>query len=409
MTTRVHKLDATSPLIQYAGPWNLHINENYDTYASCDHNCSAALQFTGIQVLVATQCDGKKRDECKYATRLDDQSPHFYNQELVNVTPGLHTFNIFGKMNLDYFNWTSIVNSLNDTHIQDDAPDFVYDPPDAWSTNITGLDHGHTTTGTIARVTFTFAASVVQFRFPNTLTFLQGDRVALYGAVGVQGGDYTVQLDNEPFQNFTEYRNISSPITGSWLPDQLIFYADGLNPGGNHTVTLVSQSTSPQVFILNYAIVDGDFINDLASTPASSSTVPSQSSTNKPPLSSISSGHPRLSEAQFIGIIAGVAVLITLLVLALGYLLYLRRTGRQKSFNDFPSRPFTPHPVEATAETLPNPPENVQTRFYEPDSNWANSFYSQSSTTLDDEYHAGAHKVQPFAHYSADSLDGRYR
>lgn len=84
MTTRVHKLDATSPLIQYAGPWTLQINEKYvdpflcknnsqlgscDTYASCDHNCSATLQFTGIQVLVAAQCDGNMHwhHGCNYA------------------------------------------------------------------------------------------------------------------------------------------------------------------------------------------------------------------------------------------------------------------------------------------------------------------------------------------------------
>ncbi|KAJ7826444.1 hypothetical protein B0H13DRAFT_1918165 [Mycena leptocephala] len=276
-TARVHTLDVTSPLIQYAGLWNLQINENYDTYAYCDHNCSATLQFRGIQVLAATQCVG---DEC--TIQFDDGTPPSHtghpqnntvdsrddnNQvKIFNVEPGLYTFNIFTEktLNLTHFNWTSIVNSLNDTRIQDDAPAFVYDPPDVWSTNITGFDlgNGHATSETNAT----------------------GDRVALYGAVGVQGGGYTVQLDDKPFQSFTEQRNIPSPR--SWLPDQLIFYVDGLDPGGNHTVTLVSQSTSPQVFILSFAIVDGNLNNNFTSTPPSSSAVPSQSSINTPSPSS---------------------------------------------------------------------------------------------------------------------------
>jgi hypothetical protein len=103
----------------------------------------------------------------------------------------------------------------------------------------------------------------------------QGDRVALYGAIGAQGGPYSVDIDNGSVSTFTAQQMISDPNTSlaNYLSGQLLFYADSLT-SGNHTVTVTSNLVSPtQDLTIDYAIVDGT----LNSVPGG--TAPSSSST----------------------------------------------------------------------------------------------------------------------------------
>ncbi|KAJ6572012.1 hypothetical protein B0H19DRAFT_1255937 [Mycena capillaripes] len=297
-------------------------------------------------------------------------------------------------MNPHNFTWSNAANSTNDTRIESVPPAFVYDPRASWHTaKLQGFD-GHVTNQSEANVTFTFS----------------GDRVALYGAIAA-GGRYTAQLnDSERVMNFIQLN-----FTQIHSQPQLIFYADSL-PAGNHTVRLVSESDNAS-FTVSHAVI-GDAINkELASTSTSSSSSSSplstgdSANTNSSPQSNINFGHGRLSDAQFIGIMVGVALLVTLLLVALGYILYLRRKRR----NSAPSSPHEFNPAQlviqplaigGSADTLSKPRENVQTRFFEPGTNWTNSFYSQSSITLDEGYQPDSDKreVHSFAYSAPDSL-----
>ncbi|KAJ7669278.1 hypothetical protein DFH06DRAFT_179493 [Mycena polygramma] len=132
---------------------------------------------------------------------------------------------------------------------------------------------------------------------------------------------------------------------------------------------------------------------------------------NTPLAGTTNSGHGRrLSEAQFTAIMVSVALLIALLLGALAYIFYSRRTKRRNSppeFVDvFPPNPLETQHVQATEE-LHKPRENIQTRFFEAD--WTNSFYSQSSATLDDGYQARKGKMHSFAYSYPESLDVRDR
>jgi hypothetical protein len=97
----------------------------------------------------------------------------------------------------------------------------------------------------------------------------------LYGAIGSQGGPYSVNIDDGSVSTFTAQQMISDPNTplANYLSGQMLFYADSLTPG-NHTVIFTSNLVSPiQDLAIDYAIVDGT-VNSVPSgtAPSSSST-----------------------------------------------------------------------------------------------------------------------------------------
>ncbi|KAJ6491381.1 hypothetical protein C8R47DRAFT_1122526 [Mycena vitilis] len=407
----------SSPLIQYEGNWSHFGGKDGQSLPPIcqQENCSATLHFTGANILaVDSQCfqlgrPGSTPHPCTNVTQNDPDPPEngtLSGQGEVNTTTPqsqrLHSIPIpvGPKVALIHFNLTSTDNS-NDLRIPASEPAFAYDPPGAWSPNTTdaaGSDqgNGHQTNQSNVRVVFAFA----------------GTRVALYGTIGFQGCNYTAQLDSGPVQIFAE-QPFRLPTKNS-LPDQIMFYANGL-PAGNHTVTLTSQATPPQVFTVNYGIVDGEPSLPTNGTIPSSS-VPSPVTTvivTNTPLSGTTndSGHGRLSKAQFTAIMVSVAFLITLLLAALAYIFYSRRTKKRNFPSEFvdvfpPTPPEPPHvAVEPTAE-LHKPRENIQTRFIEAD--WTSSFYSQSSVTLDDGYQARKDKMHS-AYSHPNSLGVRDR
>ncbi|KAJ7908227.1 hypothetical protein B0H13DRAFT_1617759 [Mycena leptocephala] len=281
MPSVVHTIDVNSPLVKYAGPWNLggadgdpEANKNnLGTFVWCaGTQCSATLSFTGTEVHVV---GAYRSNSCPYQVNLDGQifgplgtgpvvveqfQIDLFNQS--NMLAGPHTLTISNlpttvsnspNMNLDYFTWTSEVNSLTDVRIQDDNPAFIYEPPAAWNAfvndfpGLPGFDQGTgqrvATVESGAKATFSFA----------------GDRIALYGAIGSQGGPYSVNIDDGSVSTFTAQQMISDPNTplANYLSGQLLFYADSLTPG-NHTVIFTSNLVSPtQDLTIDYAIVDG--------------------------------------------------------------------------------------------------------------------------------------------------------
>ncbi|KAJ7836787.1 hypothetical protein B0H14DRAFT_1119779 [Mycena olivaceomarginata] len=272
MPSAVHKIDENSPLVQYAGPWDLggaddpEANRyNQGTFLHCTGTqCSATISFTGTEVHVV---GALRNTSGPYQVNLDGQvfGPFVTQRPVVeqfqidlfnqtNLLPGAHNLTISaaapvatpGPIHLDYFTWISDVNSQVDIRVQDDASAFVYEPPTAWFTftdrDITfpGFDGGgHGTTLGGANVTLSFT----------------GDRVGLYGSIGVQGGPYTVRVDNGSVSNFTSKRRIADPNTSlaDYLAGQMLFYADGL-VAGNHTLTVTSNLGSLGI---DYAIIDG--------------------------------------------------------------------------------------------------------------------------------------------------------
>ncbi|KAJ6569112.1 hypothetical protein B0H19DRAFT_1134643 [Mycena capillaripes] len=342
MPSAVHTIDVNSPLVKYAGPWNLGgadgdpetNRNNQGTFVFCaGTQCSATISFTGTEVHVV---GAFRSNSGPYQVDLDGQvfgpfgteppvveqfQTDLFNQ--TNLVPGAHVLTISvltptvataPNMDLDYFTWTSEVNSLTDVRVQDDAPAFVYDPPTAWAAfkdnlqALPGFDGGgHGTVQSGATATFSFA----------------GDRVGLYGSIGSQGGPYSVHIDNGSLSTSTTKQTISDPNTplANYLAQQLLFYADGLG-AGNHTVTVTSNlvSSGTQDLNLDYAVVDGT-LNAGAIGPLNASN----------PDQSASTSTTTLAPAEIGGIVAAVVVLVCCLVGALVYILNLRRRQRRNA------------------------------------------------------------------------------
>ncbi|KAJ6517850.1 hypothetical protein DFH09DRAFT_940071 [Mycena vulgaris] len=287
MPSFVQTIDVSSPLIAYSGPWRLGGSDGdsetikYDqgTFRFCaGTQCSATINFTGTEVHVVgayrlnsgpfqVSLDGIAFGPFGTATTVTEQFKiDLFNQ--TNMGPGTHSLTISNlpatnpqhpNLNLDYFTWTTEINSLNDLRIQDDTPAFSYQPPNGWVSDLSNLNVPGFNGGTGHGTTHSGASA--------TLRFMQGDRVALYGPIGSQGGNYSVQIDNINYGGFTAQRaNLGTPF----LANQMLFYADSL-PAGNHTATVTAGSLTTQAVVLSYAVVDGM----LNSIPAATSGSPS--------------------------------------------------------------------------------------------------------------------------------------
>ncbi|KAJ7322880.1 hypothetical protein DFH08DRAFT_941625 [Mycena albidolilacea] len=435
MPTKSHRINFTSPLVQYLdGQWSVPVSSspNQSPSVSChakhgnrttnsdensDGKCSASLQFIGKNItlsLVDIHCEGDDNNNNSCTTMLDG-SPQTAPPDNIcelGIDEGPHNFSLTAKnIDLGYFNLSSTVASMNDLRVQDDALAFVYEPQDSWRNMISspGFDGGnvHTTTRPNANVTFSF----------------KGDRVALYGSVGPQGGGYTAQLDNRPTLEIAA----SLPLLSRTSFSELIFFTAGLDSdAGEHSVTLVS--TSPGGFTVDYAVVDAEMNSNLSASsssttsPGASNTASTTPTNSTPPpfaANSASQHSSGLSGARLIGLIAGVAVLLALLLIALGYIVCLRRRRNRReeetprSFDDFPP----PHPTGAT----PAPTEYTQTSqqplFLVPQpqpqrTSWdARSFDSRSSATLDESsegYQAEVYAKDKFNSYARGSLPVGY-
>jgi hypothetical protein len=116
------------------------------------------------------------------------------------------------------------------------------------------------------------------------LIFIQGDRVAVYGAIGTAGGPFCAQIDGGPVQDLTTLQNLAA--LQNYLPEQLIFSADSL-PSGNHILKLISKPVGPgQGLSIDYAVVDRTANNVSSASPTFPSSSEYTSSSTRP------TGHP---------------------------------------------------------------------------------------------------------------------
>ncbi|KAJ7462952.1 hypothetical protein FB451DRAFT_1266410 [Mycena latifolia] len=284
------------------------------TFTSCaGDDCTATIAFTGTEIHVM---GAYRLNSGPYKVTLDDVPfgpftpvvpPEQFKIPLFNKTDlpaGAHSMTITNMastnssqttMDLDSVWWTTEINSLKYLRIQDDAPAFSYEPASAWNTDVIDLNLPNFDDGT-GHATTLFDATA-------TLTFM-GDRVALYGALGAQGGPYTVQVDDGRPLHFNSQTLIAN---SNYLAAQMIFYVDSLSPG-THTVTVSAKATSAtQGLTIDYAIVDGT----VNSTP-----------TSKP---------STLSHAALSGIIAAGTVVGLCALAAIFYVIYWRRRPQAKA------------------------------------------------------------------------------
>ncbi|KAJ7458925.1 hypothetical protein FB451DRAFT_1507056 [Mycena latifolia] len=318
MPSFVKTIDVNSPLVDYSGPWQLGgadgdsetVKYDQDTFVFCAVTpCSATIHFTGTEVHVVgayrlnsgpfqVTLDGSTFGPFGTVATVTEQFKiDLFNQTALEA--GDHSLTISNlapfdptkpNLNLDYFWWTTQINSLTDVRIRDDSPAFTYQPVTAWDSDLSNLNLpdfnagiGHATTQSGANAHFTFV----------------GNRVALYGTIGPQGGLYTVQVDDANASTFTAQSMLLGP---TYLANQMLFYADSLPPG-NHTVTITSNLVSPtQALILDYAVVDGTLNSiQVASTTAT------------------------ISSAKLAGLISSTAVFGLVSLVFLIYIIHLRR------------------------------------------------------------------------------------
>ncbi|KII92350.1 hypothetical protein PLICRDRAFT_468309 [Plicaturopsis crispa FD-325 SS-3] len=145
-------------------------------------------------------------------------------------------------LDIDFITWESEIGGdgegLTQTLVQDTDPAWVYEPVAAWSTSLdnlagysSGTGHGSSTDGSTATLTFS------------------GDGVHIFGTVGPQNSNYTVQLDSASPP--TAY-NASSQ---TFAAQTLLWGAAGLGPG-EHNVTLTSRPVKAGLGLnIDYAVL----------------------------------------------------------------------------------------------------------------------------------------------------------
>ncbi|KAJ6517840.1 hypothetical protein DFH09DRAFT_232643 [Mycena vulgaris] len=167
MPSFVQTIDANSPLIMYSGPWKLEgadgdpetLKYDQGTFRFCGGTqCSATINFTGTEVHVVgayrlnsgpfkVSLDGVVFGPFGTATTVTEQFKiDIFNQ--TNLGPGTHSLTISNfpatepkhtNLNLDFFTWTTEVNSLNDLRIQDNTP-ASYRLPSEWVSDLSNLN-----------------------------------------------------------------------------------------------------------------------------------------------------------------------------------------------------------------------------------------------------------------------------
>ncbi|KAF7325666.1 hypothetical protein MKEN_00416500 [Mycena kentingensis (nom. inval.)] len=335
----VTKIDVTSSVVQYSGPWVAGGGESdpiqrYDenTFLTCEApgTCTAVLKFHGTEVHVV---GSHRQGHGQYGVQLDGANfgpftpstdPEVFQVDLFNrtgLTNDAHTItisNVAGTGNeyvydLDYFTFTSTVESTSDSRLEDTHSAFSYSGG-SWTTDVSQMPGFDAGTGHIGSV----GAEV-------NLSF-SGDRVAIYGAVGSQGAPYSVQLDGGTVESYSQ----AIKVQNGYMANQLIYYATGLK-SGNHTVQLKSTSTNTlDRFTIDYAVVDGN------ANPAGIIATGMGTAVGKDVVTSNSSG-VHLSIAQLSGIAAGFGVLLLALILMTSYTVLLRRRLSPKSAAPPPS------------------------------------------------------------------------
>jgi len=258
-------LDNVSPLINYSPPgacrdgsssdpsWRWYDNNGTFTLTTT-FGASASLTFNGTAVWIY----GAKRDNhAPFNTTLDGKSYYdtgFSSKNLFQqvLFPGLelsnaisHNVSIADSVTNPEFPYLDIDSIVYEVEVpdgsdqisqQDTAAAFDFTPKTAWSTNPGSVSKysggtGHVTTSADAYVVYSF----------------EGSHVEIYGAVGPNGGAYTVQVDNGAPATFNGTKNALHTQT-------LLFQYNGNSPG-NHIVKVSNTPFSGQTLSIDYATI----------------------------------------------------------------------------------------------------------------------------------------------------------
>ncbi|KAK0476653.1 hypothetical protein IW261DRAFT_1489438 [Armillaria novae-zelandiae] len=207
-------------------------------------------------------------------------------------------------LDIDFITWQISIGSVDESlvvnTVQDTDPSFIYSPPSAWSSS---PEHSEFYFGSTGHSSVE-SGSVLTYSF-------SGEGVSLYGPVGPGYAAFSVQLDDSPSVNSTAIRK-------SFVPQVLLYHADGLG-SGQHVLKMMMQPSDD----------DQELAVDFANVYTTSSL---RSSTSTKSLS--------MPTGTVVGIAISVSVTFALLCIALYLFLRNRRTASSHATTKDP--PFLP-------------------------------------------------------------------
>ncbi|EIW85596.1 hypothetical protein CONPUDRAFT_49001 [Coniophora puteana RWD-64-598 SS2] len=262
-------LDDQVPLITFDNNWQAGSSQDDDLaslyYAGTFTTCNvtggrATLTFNGTGVWIY---GAKRVNHGTYTVQVDDSTysnlsgysgTEVFQQLLFNqsgLMQGTHKLSITNTdttghyVDLDLIVVQSEVGDsdqqLVSSIIQDTEPAFSYQPSQAWSTDPpyvqlynNGTGHSSATSSATATLKFTFIS--------------KGDVISLYGTIGSDTGQYSVQLDSQPAMNFSSNKAMR-------YTQMMLFHADNLGPGEHQLKLTNLPQSATQLLNIDYAEV----------------------------------------------------------------------------------------------------------------------------------------------------------
>ncbi|KZT54619.1 hypothetical protein CALCODRAFT_519223 [Calocera cornea HHB12733] len=274
----------------------------------------------------------------------------------VSYVTGGHAFNFFGSVvTLTIPEGTGVPSPLA---IDDTAYGWTYSPANEWSQVV---DPG-AVNGSFSQTCYYNGQSI------SSATYTATNVLALY-VVGVVKADisfYTVQMNEDP----PYVRNAYNFWTSK---QQILFLASDLDPMQQYTIQIqnyAAQYPSPALgndqsclrvdaiylFSANSAVTSNDTTASTTSTASTSNTTSATHNTSPSGASSISKAS---SSSPPVGVIAGSVIgglaIITILVLALALLVWLRRRNRSQLVDLLAGKPDDASPHDLGPDTVPIP------------------------------------------------------
>ncbi|KAK0455441.1 uncharacterized protein EV420DRAFT_1272379 [Desarmillaria tabescens] len=161
-----------------------------------------------------------------------DQGSH----ELILTNQGVEEY-----LDIDFITWQTSIGGLNESltvnTVQDTDPSFTYTPSLAWSSNPEHSDFYFGSTG----------HSSVKYGSFMTYNF-SGEGVSLYGPVGPNYAAFSAQLDDGPLVT-------STAIRANFVPQVLLYHADGLGSGQHALKVTMQPSDDAQELAVDFANV----------------------------------------------------------------------------------------------------------------------------------------------------------
>lgn len=254
-----------SPLISYDSNWHAgSSNDNrLDRYSDNSMmltnvtGASATFRFNGTAVNVY----GAKRsnhgsyqvtlDGTTFPTETGRNDTGIYQALLfssITLEQGFHELVLTNKgaddhlfLDIDFITWQTNIGNVNESlvvnTVQDTDPSFIYSPLSAWSSSPEHSDFYFGSTGHSS----VESGSVLTYSF-------SGEGVSLYGPVGPGYAAFSAQLGGGPSVNSTAIRT-------SFVPQVLLYHADGLGSGQHVLKMMMQPSDDDQELAVDFANV----------------------------------------------------------------------------------------------------------------------------------------------------------